>query len=95
METKPVALRPACSDDLWVFERQGTDPDAGGPFNWSGFKGVTSIKNQFDENGLIGPDGLHPTAEGYARMTQIFFEAIRANFEAPAASVRATASTQP
>ena len=33
-------------------------------------------------NGLIGPDGLHPTAEGYARMTQIFFEAIRANFEA-------------
>lgn len=33
--------------------------------------------------GLIGPDGLHPTPEGYQRMMQIFFDAIRANFEAP------------
>jgi lysophospholipase L1-like esterase len=32
--------------------------------------------------GLIGPDGLHPTPEGYERMMQIFFNAIRANFEA-------------
>jgi RimJ/RimL family protein N-acetyltransferase len=52
-----VALRPACQDDLWLFERLATDPDAGGPFNWSGYKGVTAIRHQFDENGLIGADG--------------------------------------
>jgi lysophospholipase L1-like esterase len=34
--------------------------------------------------GLIGADGLHPTPEGYVRMMQIFRDAIRANFEAPA-----------
>jgi RimJ/RimL family protein N-acetyltransferase len=57
VETKPVGLRPACSDDLLIFERQAADPEAGGLFNWSGFKGLTTVKNQFDENGLIGPDG--------------------------------------
>ena len=42
---------------------------------------------------LIGADGLHPTPDGYIRMTQIFMDAIRANFEAPPAAARATAST--
>lgn len=36
--------------------------------------------------GLIGADGLHPTPEGYVRMTQIFMDAIRASFEAPQAA---------
>jgi hypothetical protein len=35
VETEPVSLRPARLDDLWMFERLATDPDAGGPFNWS------------------------------------------------------------
>ena len=37
---------------------------------------------------LIGADGLHPTPAGYARMSQIFMDAIRATFEAPAAAAR-------
>lgn len=42
-------------------------------------------------DGLIGPDGLHPTAEGYERLSQIFMDAIRLNFEAaPAATAAAT-----
>ena len=32
---------------------------------------------------LIGIDGLHPTAEGYRRLAELFFDAIRANFEMP------------
>lgn len=33
---------------------------------------------------LIGEDGLHPTADGYRRLAEVFLAAIRANFEAPA-----------
>ena len=43
--------------------------------------------------GLIGADGLHPTPEGYARMTQIFMDAVRANFEAAPATAPATAKS--
>lgn len=41
--------------------------------------------------GLIGADGLHPTSDGYARMTQIFMDAIRAAFEAPQTAAAAGA----
>jgi lysophospholipase L1-like esterase len=30
---------------------------------------------------LIGADGLHPTAEGYTRLAEVFFDAIRARYE--------------
>ena len=33
----------------------------------------------------IDVDGLHPTADGYAKMAQLFFDAIRATLEAPQA----------
>jgi lysophospholipase L1-like esterase len=33
---------------------------------------------------LIGEDGLHPTADGYRRLAELFLAAIAANFEAPA-----------
>jgi lysophospholipase L1-like esterase len=33
------------------------------------------------EPSLIGMDGLHPTAAGYSRMAEVFFEAIRERFE--------------
>jgi lysophospholipase L1-like esterase len=32
---------------------------------------------------LIGQDGLHPTVEGYTKLAEIFFEALKARFEAP------------
>lgn len=34
---------------------------------------------------FIGQDGLHPTESGYQRVAEIFADAIRANYEAPAA----------
>jgi lysophospholipase L1-like esterase len=43
------------------------------------------------EPSLIGMDGLHPTAAGYTRMAEVFFEAIRARYEeapVPPAAVR-------
>ncbi|HXW03725.1 MAG TPA: GDSL-type esterase/lipase family protein [Vicinamibacterales bacterium] len=38
---------------------------------------------------LLGRDGLHPTAEGYVRMAEVFFEVIRERYEdhAPAAAI--------
>lgn len=30
---------------------------------------------------LLGPDGLHPTAAGYERIAQAFFESVKARFE--------------
>ena len=32
---------------------------------------------------LIGPDGLHPTEEGYQRIAETFFDQIRAKLEGP------------
>jgi RimJ/RimL family protein N-acetyltransferase len=52
-----VLLRPATADDFWLFERQAVEPDAGGTFNWSGFRDVRATRRRFDENGLITPDG--------------------------------------
>ena len=46
---------------------------------------VVDLYSQFDV-GLQGPDGLHPTEEGYQRMAEIFLAAIRAAFEQPAAA---------
>jgi lysophospholipase L1-like esterase len=35
---------------------------------------------------LIGQDGLHPTAEGYQKMAEIFQAALTAAYEVPPAS---------
>ncbi len=34
-----------------------------------------------DVNRYIGVDGLHPTENGYAKIADLFFQAIQANFE--------------
>jgi RimJ/RimL family protein N-acetyltransferase len=52
-----VVLRPATADDFWLFERQAVDPDAGGAFNWSGYRDIRATRRRFDDNGLITPDG--------------------------------------
>jgi lysophospholipase L1-like esterase len=36
----------------------------------------------------IGPDGLHLTVAGYQEMAQLFFSAIRTNFDGRVAAVR-------
>lgn len=42
------------------------------------------LYSAFVENpGLLGMDGLHPTAEGYVRIAELFFEAIRERWEEP------------
>jgi lysophospholipase L1-like esterase len=38
---------------------------------------------------LIGQDGLHPTEAGYDKFAEIFLDAIRQQYETPAAALRA------
>jgi acyl-CoA thioesterase I len=38
---------------------------------------------------LIGQDGLHPTEAGYGKFAEIFLDAIRQQYETPAAALRA------
>lgn len=57
MHSADVALRPVTADDLWVLQRQADEPDAGGLFNWSGYRDLAAIRRRFDDNRLIGPDG--------------------------------------
>ena len=35
---------------------------------------------------LIGPDGLHPSADGYAKIADLFFTAIKQTLETPSTS---------
>jgi lysophospholipase L1-like esterase len=35
---------------------------------------------------LLGPDGLHPAAEGYAKIADLFFAAIKQTLETSSAS---------
>jgi lysophospholipase L1-like esterase len=45
---------------------------------------------------LIGSDGLHPTAEGYTRLAEVFFDAIKARYEeAPTLTPTAVRSIVP
>ncbi|WP_433208491.1 GNAT family N-acetyltransferase [Dactylosporangium sp. CS-047395] len=57
METPDVVLRPVAAADLWVLERQADDPEAGGLFNWSGYRDIAATRRRFEENRLITADG--------------------------------------
>ena len=54
---------------------------------WAGAEGATLVDshNVFEpmKTLLIGQDGLHPTVDGYRKLAEIFFEAIRTHFEVP------------
>lgn len=50
---------------------------------------VVDIDLQFDVS-LQGPDGLHPSEAGYARIAEIVFAAIKARFEEPVATANLT-----
>jgi RimJ/RimL family protein N-acetyltransferase len=57
VELPTPVLRPVTAEDLWVLERQADDPEAGGLYNWSGFRDIAGTRRRFEDNRLIGPDG--------------------------------------
>jgi RimJ/RimL family protein N-acetyltransferase len=52
-----VELRPAREDDLPMLEELTQDPDKTGEFQWFGWSDLRRWRRDWDENGLVGPDG--------------------------------------
>lgn len=57
MNGDPVTLRPVLEDDLPLLERFLTDPEAAGPFEWSGWSDPGRWRRGWEENRLLGDDG--------------------------------------
>ncbi|GAA3304566.1 GNAT family protein [Dactylosporangium vinaceum] len=51
-----VRLRPVSAADFWLLELQADDPEAGGQFNWSGYRDIAATRRRFEESRLIEPD---------------------------------------
>ncbi|HEY3140092.1 MAG TPA: GNAT family protein [Acidimicrobiales bacterium] len=49
-----VTLRPIAEADLDDLYRFSTDPEAGGEFEWTGFKDPKAVRRRWDEDGWIG-----------------------------------------
>ncbi|MFC8130592.1 GNAT family N-acetyltransferase [Streptomyces sp. NPDC057302] len=53
----PVRLRPVRENDLPLFDRFLTDPDALGEFQWQGWRDPNTFRRRWAENGMLGEDG--------------------------------------
>ncbi|MFI5913000.1 GNAT family N-acetyltransferase [Dactylosporangium sp. NPDC051541] len=56
LDIPDVRLRPVAAADFWLVELQADDPEAGGAFNWAGYRDIAATRRRFEENRLIGPD---------------------------------------
>lgn len=52
-----VTLRPAREEDLPMLEELTGDPDKTGEFQWFGWHELQRLRREWDEHGLITPDG--------------------------------------
>lgn len=51
-----VALRAFDEGDLWFLDQLCTDPDAVGPFEWTGFSDVRARRRRWEKDGYVGAD---------------------------------------
>lgn len=54
-----VYLRPFDEADLWLVDRDLTDPDFAGPFEWVGFRSPEAIRHRWEEDRLLGMSPYH------------------------------------
>jgi lysophospholipase L1-like esterase len=81
----PSACVPVCRGLPWSLVPSFND----GVRSLAATEGVTLVDVYQGFNGnlaLLGPDGLHPSADGYAKIADVFFTAITSTLETPAAS---------
>lgn len=52
-----VTLRPITEDDLPVINGHLSDPAASGPYQWFGFPDPHRWRRDWEQNGILGPDG--------------------------------------
>lgn len=51
-----VELRPFRRDELGIWERFATDPEAIGEYNWTGFRSLERAIERFDQDGMMSPE---------------------------------------
>lgn len=51
-----VELRPFRRDELEIWQRFATDPDAVGEFNWTGFRSSERAVERFEQDGMLSPE---------------------------------------
>ena len=57
---------------------------------------LVDVYQGFNGNlGLLGPDGLHPSAEGCVKIADLFFSAIKQTLEVPSATTVQTTYRRP
>lgn len=81
----PSACVPVCRGLPWSLVAGFND----GVRTLASTEGVTLVDIYQGFNGnlaLIGPDGLHPSADGYVKIAELFFAAIKQTLETPSAS---------
>jgi len=81
----PGACVPVCRGLAWSLVSGFND----GVRTLATAEGVTlvDVYQGFGGNlALIGPDGLHPTADGYTKIAELFFTAIKQTLETPVGS---------
>jgi ribosomal-protein-alanine N-acetyltransferase len=51
-----LTLRAFREDDLGFLDQLDTDPEALGPFEWTGFSDVRTRRRRWEQDGFIGTD---------------------------------------
>ncbi|MDH3684497.1 MAG: GNAT family N-acetyltransferase [Acidimicrobiia bacterium] len=54
MEQVDIHIRPFEEPDLWIMDRDATDPEFGGPFEWVGFRSSHDYRQRWQEDQLLG-----------------------------------------
>ena len=49
-----IRLRPFDEADLWILDKAVTDPDFGGPFEWTGFHSSKTYRQRWKDDQLLG-----------------------------------------
>jgi lysophospholipase L1-like esterase len=91
----PAACSPVCRGLAWSLVSGFNDSVRG--LAMAENVPLVDVYQGFEGNfALLGPDGLHPSAEGYAKIAELFFTAIKQTLEVPSmSSLRTLRSPSP
>jgi hypothetical protein len=81
----PSACVPVCRGLPWSLV-PGFDDQVRGLAATEGVTLVDVYQGFGGNMGYLGPDGLHPSADGYAKIADLFFAAIKSTLETSSSS---------
>ena len=90
----PAACSPVCRGLAWSLV-SGVNDNVRGLAVSEGVPLVDVYQGFGGNLALVGPDGLHPSADGYAKIADLFFTAIKQTLETPVAATAFSRSRAP